>query len=472
VSQSRATGGLREAPRWRAPVAYAVAVAGSAAIAFVLLPIRGDLTRTVVAFALLVPVVAASWLGGLGPGIAASVVGSALFNLLYLPPYGTFSLERTEYLAALLAFLAMSIVISALVGFARDRAAAAEAREAEVRLLFDLSRDLALAPERPEVLAPTLARAAERLGYVMAYLRAPEEPIGAAEASGAVQLPLNVGDESVGTLVLVGDRPPLSQAESRVLRTFADQVALVLQAERLEGTVREAEVYRRTDALRRALLAATSHELRSPVAAITTSVTDVLDQGPAADPAYVREVLEDVRASTSRLEQLITNLLDMSRIESGTLVARAQPVDLVEVVDAAVEGVRGRWPGAEPTVTIAERAEAVRGDPVFVERVVTNLLENAARAVRGGTDQRIELEAERDGDGVVVRVADHGPGLDATDRELLFTPFYLLEERSPRLGAGLGLAICKGFVTAMGGSIWAEDTAGGGATLGFRLPGV
>src|SRR4029077_16425979 len=105
-----------------------------------------------------------------------------------------------------------------------------------------------------------------------------------------------------------------------------------LQAERLERTLREAEVYRRTDALRRALLAATSHELKSPVAAITTPVTDVLDQ-PDADPAYVRDVLEDVRASTSRLEQLITNLLDMSRIESGTLVARAQPVDLGEVVE-------------------------------------------------------------------------------------------------------------------------------------------
>jgi two-component system sensor histidine kinase KdpD len=441
-------------------------------IAVALLPVRGDLTRTVVAFALLVPVVAASWLGGLGPGIAASVVGSALYNFLYLPPYGTFSLERSEYVAALLAFLSMSIVISALVGFARDRAAAAEAREAEVRLLFDLSRDLALAPERPEVVTPTLARAAERLGYVMAYLRDPGEPIDVAEATGAVQLPLRVGEESVGTLVLVGDRPPLSRAESRVLRTFADQVALVLQAERLERTLREAEVYRRTDALRRALLAATSHELKSPVAAITTSVTDVLDQGPDADPAYVHDVLEDVRASTSRLEQLITNLLDMSRIESGTLVARAQPVDLGEVVQFAVDGVRGRWPGAEPSVDIGDDPPIVRGDPVFVERVVTNLLENAARAVRGGTDQRIELTAASDGDGVVVEVTDHGPGLDATDRELLFTPFYLLEERSPRLGAGLGLAICKGFVTAMGGTIWAQDTPGGGATLGFRLPGV
>jgi two-component system sensor histidine kinase KdpD len=464
-------GEFRGSPRWRAPVAYAVAIGGAAIVAVSLLPIRGDLTRTVVAFALLVPVVAASWVGGLGPGIAASVVGSALFNFLYLPPYGTFSLERSEYVAALLAFLSMSIVISALVGFARDRAAAAEAREAEVRLLFDLSRDLALAPERPEVVTPTLARAAERLGYVMAYLRDPDEPIDVAEATGAVQLPLRVGEESVGTLVLVGDRAPLSQAESRVLRTFADQVALVLQAERLERTLREAEVYQRTDALRRALLAATSHELKSPVAAITTSVTDVLDQSDV-DPAYVREVLEDVRASTSRLEQLITNLLDMSRIESGTLVARAQPVDLGEVVELAVDGVRGRWPGAEPTVDLGEEPPVVRGDPVFVERVVTNLLENAARAVRGGPDQRIELAAAPDGDDVIVQVADHGPGLDASDRELLFTPFYLLEERSPRLGAGLGLAICKGFVTVMGGSIWAEDTPGGGATLGFRLPGV
>jgi two-component system sensor histidine kinase KdpD len=176
-----------------------------------------------------------------------------------------------------------------------------------------------------------------------------------------------------------------------------------------------------------------------------------------------------VRASTSRLEQLITNLLDMSRIESGTLVAKIRAVDLSETVPPAVVSVIARWPDVDIGAEVPTDA-IVRGDPVFVERVVVNLLENAARSVRAGRDRRVMLSTARAGSDVVVRVADHGPGLDPDDRALLFTPFYRLGERSQRLGAGLGLAICKGFVEAMHGTIWTEETPGGGATFAFRLP--
>jgi two-component system sensor histidine kinase KdpD len=268
--------------------------------------------------------------------------------------------------------------------------------------------------------------------------------------------------------VFVGDREPLSAAETRVVRTFADEVALVVRAERLQGELREAEDYRRTEDVRQAMLAAASHELKSPVAAITASVTDVLGR-EGFDEAVAREVLEDVRASTGRLEQLITNLLDMSRIESGTLVAHDEVVALDEVVTRAVDGVRDRWPGVAIELGLASDAGVVRGDHVFVDRVVTNLLENAARAVRSAADRRIEVRAERIGEDVEVAVADHGPGLAFGDQQSLFTPFYRLREGSPRLSAGLGLAICKGFVSAMGGEIRAIDTPGGGTTIAFRL---
>src|SRR4029079_2233293 len=151
---------------WQVRGAYAVAVFGSLAIAGAPLPFRAGGSHTLVAFAFLIPVVASSWLGGAGPGIAAAVVSSAAFNAGFLPPYGTFSFERTEYLVAFLAFLTMSVVISWLVGVARDRAIAAEDREAEVRLLFDLSH--VLVTERAEGLTVALARVAERLGFVMA----------------------------------------------------------------------------------------------------------------------------------------------------------------------------------------------------------------------------------------------------------------------------------------------------------------
>jgi len=434
-------------------------VLGSLAIAAALLPFRTELSHTPVAFVFLAPVVASSWLGGAGPGVVAAIVSSASFNVGFLPPYGTFSFERTEYLVAFLAFLTMSVVISWLVGIARERAVAAEDREAEVRLLFDLSH--VLVSERAEGLTVALARVAERLGFVMATVR---------EVGDASQLafPLRVGDARVGTLVFVGDRPPLSSAEERVLRTFADEVALVLQHERLEHDLRDAELYRRTDEMRQTLLATASHELKSPVAAITASVTDLLARDQL-DPTAVRDVLEDVRTSTGRLEQLIVNLLDLSRIESGALVARDEIVDLDDLIGPAIDSVRERWPDVGISVELEDDAARVRGDALLIERVITNLLENAARAVRGSADRRVAVTGIRSGAAVTISVVDRGPGLQFGDQRVVFTPFYRLQEGSTPLGAGLGLTISKGFVTAMGGEIWATDTPGGGATFGFRL---
>lgn len=452
---------------WRIRGAYALAAVGPFVVALLLGPIRDDLSHALVAFGLLVPVVGAAWLAGLGPGILGAVVGSALFNYFFIPPYGTFSVERPEYVVVLLGFAALATIISALVARAQERAEAAEAREAEIRVLYELSRDLANEGGSPDGLARVLSRMAERFGFVSAVVRTPgaEDP----EDASLPRFPLDVGSDALGTLVLVGDRVPLSATEGRVLRTFADQLALTLQAQRLEGAARDAEILQRIDVLRRSLLAAASHELKSPVAAITAAVTDLLDRGEVAQPAEITDVLEDVRASTSRLEQLITNLLDMSRIESGTLVAKIRAVDLSEAIPSAVASVTARWPDVDVRADVPTDA-VVRADPVFVERVVTNLLENAARSVRAGRERGVELTTGRAGDDLVVRVADHGPGLDPEDRELLFTPFFRLEERSPRLGAGLGLAICKGFVEAMHGSIWTEETPGGGATFAFRLP--
>jgi two-component system sensor histidine kinase KdpD len=442
----------------RTGAAWAVALLGPLVLAAIMLPSRERLTHTLVAFALLVPVVVASWLGGMWPGAGGAIVSAAVFNAGFLPPYGTFDLERTEYVVVFVVFLAISLLISWLVGVTRDRAAAAEEREAEVRLLFDLSH--VLVTERSEGLPAALGRAAERLGFVhAAVLTDPSEATG-------LPFPLRVGTRLVGTLTFIGDRSELSPAETRVVRTFADEVALVVQAERLEEELADAEAYRRTEDVRRAMLAAASHELKSPIAAMMTSVSDVLDR-ERFDEAVARDVLEDVRVSTHRLEQLITNLLDMSRIEGGTLLARDEVVLLGDVVAVAVEGVAERWPGAVFEISIDDDADVVRGDPVFVDRIVTNLTENAARAVRTSPDRRIEIRARRVGRQVAVHVVDHGPGLAFGDQQHMFTPFYRLREGS--MSAGLGLAICRAFVEAMGGSIEASDTPAGGTTITFTI---
>ena len=246
--------------------------------------------------------------------MAAAIVSSALFNFGFLPPYGTFDLERPEYLGAFLGFLAMSLLISWLVGVARERATAAEDREAEVRLLFDLSH--VLVSERAEGLVPG-ARPCRRAAGVRHGLgprrRSRRDRRASTSRCGSARHRSGRWSSS-GTGRRSRRRRHAWCAPSPTRSRWWSS------GERLAAELREAEVYRRAEDMRRSLLAAASHELKSPVAAITASVTDVLGRD-RLDPEVVREVLEDVRASTSRLEQLITNLLDMSRIESGTLVA-------------------------------------------------------------------------------------------------------------------------------------------------------
>jgi two-component system sensor histidine kinase KdpD len=284
------------------------------------------------------------------------------------------------------------------------------------------------------------------------------------------RLPLSVGGRMLGLVVLKGTRPPLSPAESRVIRAFCDQLALVLERDRLLRTATEAEVYRQTESVRRSLLAAVSHDLRSPLAAIKASVTDLLDEAPGTTPADRREALEAIDGETDRLNALIRNLLDMSRIEAGSLKARPQTVDLSEIITESVDRLRRQRPDTKVSVRIVPDASVVRADPVFLDRVLSNLLENATKATDETDAAAIEVDVRRSNSLAVVRVIDRGPGVPTTAREQLFYPFYRMDERNPSLGAGLGLAICKGFVTLLDGDIWIEDTPGGGATFSFTLP--
>jgi two-component system sensor histidine kinase KdpD len=273
----------------------------------------------------------------------------------------------------------------------------------------------------------------------------------------------------LGLFVLRGERPPLTPAESRVMRAFCDQFALVLERDRLLRAATEAEVYRQTDNVRRSLLAAVSHDLRTPLAAIKASVTDLLAEDADQGAEYAKESLETINKETDRLASLVANLLDMSRIEGGMLKPRVQAVDLGEVLATCIDRMQRQWPELRTRVSVEDEASIVRADPVFLDRVVTNLLENAAKAAYDGGANEIAVEARRSDDRAVVRVVDHGPGVPQSVREQLFYPFYQVGERHPRLGTGLGLAIAKGFLALMNGEIWIEDTPGGGATFAFSV---
>jgi two-component system sensor histidine kinase KdpD len=471
---------------------YVIAVAGTAIVTIAFLPIRDDITPLSKGFAYLAVVVAAAATGSLGPGIAASVLGFLCFNFFFLPPYNRWTISRPEYVAVLFAFLGLSVVISELLARAAERARTAEAREAELRTIQELSRELTTRVPGEDTIAVALLTVKNAFAYEAAALfveqtedvRGLVEQVTVGAPPGSVtatwdprspdrppeRLPLSVGGRMLGLVVLKGDRPSLTPAESRVLRAFCDQLALVLERDRLLRSATEAEVYRQTESVRRSLLAAVSHDLRSPLAAIKASVTDLLDDVPGTTATDRREALEAIDAETDRLNALIANLLDMSRIQAGSLRARPQTVDLAETITESVDRLRRQHGDIDVDVRIAPDARLTRADPVFLDRIVTNLLENAANAVEDGALAKVEVDVRRSNSLVAIRVIDHGPGVPPAAREQLFYPFYRMDDRNPRLGSGLGLAICKGFVTLLDGDIWIEDTPGGGATLSFTLP--
>lgn len=454
-------------PRARRRVAgYLVAILGTAALTAGLLPFRDDIAPLSKGFGYLVVVVSAAAIGGLGPGIVASVFSFLTFNFFFLPPYNSFVIGRPEDMIVLFVFLGLSILISAALAHASERAEAAEERGAELGALQELSAHLVALGAGSFGYEAVLARAAALFGYDSATLELgdSQDPV-----DGQISV-LSAGGRRLGRLVLRGDRPPPAGAEARVLSAFSDQLALVTERDRLSRAAVEAEVYRETEQVRRSLLAAVSHDLRSPLAAIKASVTDLLDREAEHSAADQHEALESVNQETDRLAAMIANLLDMSRIEGGVLKARLQGVDLAEALEKCLDRTRRRWPALHLALQIADHAAVVRADPLFLDRVGSNLLENAARAASEAGVPNVEIEACRRNGQAFVAIIDHGRGVPAALREQLFYPFYEVGERNPSLGTGLGLAICKGFLALMGGEIWIDETAGGGATFHFSLP--
>ena len=359
----------------------------------------------------------------------------------------------------LFAFLALSVIISELLARAAERARTAEAREAELRTIQELSRELTTRVPGEDTIEVALLTVKQAFGYEAAALfveqtedvrglvqqvtvggppgsvsatwdpRSPEQP--------PERLPLSVGGRMLGLVVLKGDRPPLTPAESRVLRAFCDQLALVLERDRLLRSATEAEVYRQTESVRRSLLAAVSHDLRSPLAAIKASVTDLLDEAPGTTAIDRREALEAIDGETDRLNALIANLLDMSRIQAGSLRARPQTVDLTETVAGIGRPAAPPARGDRPSTSGSHRSPAlVRADPVFLDRILSNLLENAATAVGDGNAATIEVDVRRSNSLVAVRVIDHGPGV--SPRGAGTALLSVLPDGRPQPASGLG----------------------------------
>lgn len=305
-----------------------------------------------------------------------------------------------------------------------------------------------------------------------AFARLDELPPGVTRYRRVLYVPLLTGGGPIGLLRIeaAAGEALLSEADSQLLATFAAQVALALERARLAGEAVRAEILARSDELKDALLSSVSHDLRTPLAAIRAAAGSLLQEDIAWGPETRREFAAAIDEEAARLNRLVGNLLDVSRVDAGSLRARKELYPLDDLIRAAVERLAPRAVGRTVDVAIPADLPPIPLDAVQIDQVLTNLLENALKYSPDGAPIAVAAAVAPAGDAVLLEVADRGPGIPPAERRRIFDKFYRLRQDAHAPGSGLGLAIARGLVEAHGGRIRVDDRPGGGARFTFSLP--
>ena len=464
----------------RRAAGFILSIAALPLLTWLLLALDSDvsLSTDIVAFLLLV--VAVALVGGLFPALLAAVGGFLLLNYFFTPPVQTFSVAKREDLVALFAFLVVAVSLSSVVDVAARRTREASRARAEAATLFTLagsvlrgSRPLpalleqvretfaldavTLLERRPEVLAgPDLEHTHEAWTVVDCV----GSPICLAPGDGDAEVHV----DDTYTLVLAGH--PLAAQDRRVLEAFAAQATIALRQERLEKTAATAGSLAEVDRVRTALLNAVSHDLRTPLASAKAAVGTLRMSDLPLSENDRAELLDTAEESLDRLSGLVENLLDMSRLQAGALALSIQPIDVADVISAAMTSLGP--PASEVMIRVPEETPEVQADPALLERAIANLVQNAVRHSPPGAPPQITASAY--GTVVEIRFIDRGPGVPETDWDQIFQPFQRLGDRDNTSGVGLGLALSRGLVEAMSGTLSPEQTPGGGLTMTISLP--
>ncbi|AXG80723.1 sensor histidine kinase [Streptomyces paludis] len=411
--------------------------------------------------------VLAALLGGLRPALASAAVGSLLLNFYFTPPTHTLTVQDPRNLVAIVIFFAVAVSVASVVDLAARRTHQASRLRAESEILSFLAGSVlrgetaldALLERVRETFAMESVALLERVSEVDPWTCAGSvgpQPVDRPEAAD-VDMP--VGDHMA--LALSGRVLPAE--DRRVLAAFAAQAAVVLDRQRLVGEAEQARALAEGNRIRTALLAAVSHDLRTPLAGIKAAVTSLRSDDVEWSEEDRAELLEGIEHGADRLDHLVGNLLDMSRLQTGTVAPLMREIDLDEVVPMALGGV----PEQSVELDIPESLPMVAVDPGLLERAVANIVENAVKYSPGG--RPVTVAASALGARVEVRVVDRGPGVPDEAKDRIFEPFQRHGDAPRGAGVGLGLAVARGFVDAMGGTLAAEDTPGGGLTMVLNL---
>ena len=510
---------------WRHAPAYAAALGAVALVsaAIALLPGRTHIANISILYLIAVLAIAVEF--GSWPAVVASVAAFLTFDYLFVQPIYTFTVADPGEWVSLVLFLLTAIITGQLAAGQRRRAHEAQQREREAVVLYDIVRlmgepdlvaalravaerlrtELSLAAVaieldhdgadgrriavgEPDVLATLHTQgvagarflsegrgpSAAQRGTPGRWIRVvPPRPAGAQRPAAREHVhtvPIKAQERRVGTLLVMQrpDAPPFQEVDDRLLSAVAAQVGLAVERARLRREATEAEILRRTEMLRTALLNAVSHDLRTPLAAIKASAESLLQTDVRWSEEDRAGFAAAINREADRLTRLVANLLDMSRIEAGALRLQLDWYDVGELIREVVDRLAYVLSGRTVELALQEGLPPVPLDYLLMDQVVTNLLENAARYTP--PDSPIRVVAERREDAIRVQVADRGPGIPPDKRERIFDKFFRLQARPGVRGSGLGLAVSRGLVEAHGGRIWVEDNPGGGARFVFELP--
>jgi two-component system, OmpR family, sensor histidine kinase KdpD len=433
------------------------AVAAGTGLVFALRPVAPDLSLGVL---YVLPVIAVAVAIGAAYAVATAVASMLAFNFFFLPPVHSFTLSDSENWVALAVYLGTAMVVGKLSADARGRAADAEQREREAKLLAEAS----LALLRSEHVQAELRGIADRTAAVLGT-EGTQIELGSLRRADRHEtaFDLSAGDRYVGRIFFRKGAEPDVHTRLRVLPALASILAVAEDRERLGLKAVEAETLRRSDAIKTALLRSVSHDFRSPLTAVRAAIDGLLSASLHLREVDREELLQTIDVEARRLERLVHNLLDLSRLQAGVADPRPEVWTADGIVGRALESLGD---GAERVVvTLGTDNSAFRVDGAQAERILVNLIENALK-FSSPTDA-VDVSIETVDGEVRIRVSDRGPGLTKAELERIFDPF---ERAGADAGTGLGLAIARGFAEANGGRLWAESKEGGGASFVLAFP--
>jgi two-component system sensor histidine kinase KdpD len=467
---------------------YALAAALSLVLTVALANLRNSLNLTSNVLLFLLAVILVALVGGFAPAVLAAIVGSLLLNYYFTPPIHAWTIAQANNALALGVFVGVALLVSRVVDIAARRTKQAARANAESELLATTAGSVLRGQQG---LSALLDRVREAFGMDSVTLlecasTGGQQPTDASTGrirsmSGSWHVVASRGEPPVTTpeeadvAVPVADSlslalrgRPLPASDRRVLGAFASYAAVALDQQRLTAEAQAAKPIAAADRMRTALLAAVSHDLRTPLASAKAAVTSLRSSDVDWAAEDHDELLATADESLDRLTHLVDNLLDMSRLQAGALSLFPRPAGLDEIVSQALDSLDPAARGI--TVDIPVSLPEINVDPAILERVIVNLTENALRYSPAGKPPLLAASAL--GDRVELRVVDRGPGIPEQDRDRMFVPFQRLGDTDNTTGVGLGLALSLGLTEAMGGTLTADDTPGGGLTMTVSVPVV